>query len=121
MSFALKITSRARPLPMRRVSCAIGPPPGTRPAPTSNCDRMAFSRLAKRMSQARASSLPIPVARPRIDAIDTTGARLRRTSVSGHGCNLWVQEEDAPNRQVLQENPNESERNLQRHYQKPPP
>src|SRR5580700_9497199 len=87
MSSALRITSRARPLPMRRDSRAIGPPPGTRPAPTSNCDKIAFSRLAKRMSQARASSLPIPVARPRIDAIDTTGARLRRTSISGHGCN----------------------------------
>jgi hypothetical protein len=33
-----------------------------------------------------ASSLPTPVARPRIDAIDTTGARLRRTSISGTGC-----------------------------------
>ena len=33
------------------------------------------------MSQARANSLPTPVARPRIDAIDTTGARLSRTSM----------------------------------------
>ena len=31
-------------------------------------------------------SLPTPVARPRIDAIDTTGARLRRTSMPGRGC-----------------------------------
>ena len=76
-----------RPLPMRRDSRAITAPPGTRPAPTSNCDKMAFSRLANRMSQASASSLPIPVARPRTNAIDTTGARLRRTSISGHGCN----------------------------------
>src|SRR5713226_8887316 len=33
----------------------------------------------------------------------------------------WVQAGDAPNRQVLQENLNESERNLQQHCQKPPP
>src|SRR6516225_9393989 len=71
---------------MRRGSRAIGPPPGTRPAPTSHCDKIAFSRLAKRMSLASASSLPTPVARPRIEAIETTGARLRRTSMSGSGC-----------------------------------
>ena len=53
---------------------AIGPPPGTRPAPTSHCDRIAFSRLARRMSLASASSLPTPVARPRIEAMDATGA-----------------------------------------------
>jgi hypothetical protein len=46
---------------------------------------MAFSRLAKRMSQASASSLPTPVARPRIEAIDTTGARESRTSTSFSG------------------------------------
>ena len=62
---------------------AIGPPPGTRPAPTSHCDRIAFSRLARRMSLASASSLPTPVARPRIEAMDATGARLRRASMSG--------------------------------------
>ena len=28
----------------------MGPPPGTKPAPTSHCDKMAFSRLAKRIS-----------------------------------------------------------------------
>src|SRR5215475_4845536 len=63
MSSAPKRTSRARPLPMRRGSRAMGPPPGTRPAPTSHCDKMAFSRLAKRMSLASASSLPTPFAR----------------------------------------------------------
>src|SRR5205823_3142347 len=86
MSSAPRSTSSARPRPIRRGSRAIGPPPGTTPAPTSKCDKMAFSRLAKRMSQARASSLPTPVARPRIDAIDTAEARLRRTSISGRGC-----------------------------------
>ena len=74
-------------LPMRRGNRAIGPPPGTKPAPTSNCDKMALSRLAKRISHASASSLPTPVARPRIEAIDTTGARLSRTSASGSGDN----------------------------------
>ena len=86
MSSAPSSTSSARPRPIRRGSRAIGPPPGTMPAPTSHCDRMAFSRLAKRMSHARANSLPTPVARPRIDAIDATGARLRRTSTSGRDC-----------------------------------
>ena len=38
------------------------------------------------MSLASASSLPTPVARPRIEAIDATGARLRRTSMSGSAC-----------------------------------
>ena len=47
----------------------MGPPPGTNAAPTSHCDKMAFSRLAKRISQASDSSLPTPVARPRIEAI----------------------------------------------------
>jgi hypothetical protein len=35
------------------------------------------------MSQASAISLPFPVARPLIKAIDTTGTRVRRTSMSG--------------------------------------
>ena len=47
---------------------------------------MAFSRLANRISLAKASSLPTPVARPRIEAMDTTGTRLRRTSISGNAC-----------------------------------
>src|ERR1700722_1281954 len=59
------------------------PPPGTRPAPTSHCERTALSRLANRMSLASASSLPTPVALPRIEAMETTGARLRRASISG--------------------------------------
>ena len=62
----------------------MGPPPATRPTPTSHCERIAFSRLAKLMSQARASSLPFPVARPRIMAIVAKGARVRRTRISGH-------------------------------------
>src|SRR5215471_14328155 len=86
MSSPPKSTSKARPLPMRRGNRAMGPPPGTRPAPTSNCDRIAFSRLAKRMSQASAISLPLPVARPRIKAIDTTDARVSRTRISGQAC-----------------------------------
>ena len=53
----------------------MGPPPATRPTPTSHCERIAFSRLAKLMSQARASSLPFPVARPRIMAIVAKGER----------------------------------------------
>src|ERR1700720_1253689 len=84
MSSPLSRTSSARPRPIRRGRRAMGPPPGTNPAPLSHCDRSAFSRLAKRMSLARDSSLPTPVARPRIDTIDTTGARLRRTSMSGN-------------------------------------
>jgi len=59
-----------------------GPPPGTTPAPTSKCNKIAFSRLAKRMSQARANSLPTPVARPRIDAIDTTGPLINSRASS---------------------------------------
>jgi hypothetical protein len=54
----------------KRGSRAIGPPPGTNPAPTSHCDRVAFSRLAKRMSLASAGSLPTPVARGRGDRHD---------------------------------------------------
>src|SRR5438876_3475035 len=64
MSSELKSTSRARFLPMRRGNRAMGPPPATRPTPTSHCDRTARSRLAKLMSHARAISLPFPVARP---------------------------------------------------------
>ena len=52
----------------------MGPPPATRPTPTSHCESTAFSRLTKVMSQASAISLPFPVARPLIEAIDTTGA-----------------------------------------------
>ena len=69
---------------MTRGNRAMGPPPATRPTPTSHCDKSAFSRLAKLMSQASASSLPFPVARPRISAIETNGARVRRTRTSGH-------------------------------------
>src|SRR5262249_14395702 len=44
-----------------------------------------WRNACRRPGQAR---FPTPVARPRIDAIDTTGARLRRTSISGRGCKL---------------------------------
>src|ERR1700678_1908967 len=83
MSSAANSTSSARPRPIRRGNRAIGPPPGTTPAPTSHCERTALSRLANRMSLASASSLPTPVALPRIEAMETTGARLRRASMSG--------------------------------------
>jgi hypothetical protein len=42
----------------------------------------SFSREANRRSQARTNSLPAPRARPRIDAMLTTGARDRRTRTS---------------------------------------
>jgi hypothetical protein len=61
----------------------MGPPPGAKPAPTSNCDSHAFSRLAKRMSVASTSSLPIPLVRPRIREMVTTFRRARRTMKSG--------------------------------------
>jgi hypothetical protein len=66
---------------MIRGKRAMGPPPATRPTPTSNCDKTAFSQLAKLMSQASASSLPFLVARPRITAIETNGARQAHQDV----------------------------------------
>src|SRR5207248_10128507 len=57
MSSDPRSTSKARHLPISRGRRAIGPPPATRPTPTSHCDRTAFSRLAKLMSQASAISL----------------------------------------------------------------
>src|SRR6516162_7851825 len=83
MSSDPKSTSRARFLPISRGRRAMGPPPATMPTPTSHCDRIAFSRLAKLMSHASVISLPFPVARPRMQAIDTNGARVKRTSTSG--------------------------------------
>jgi predicted NBD/HSP70 family sugar kinase len=44
---------------------------------------MVLSRLAKLISQASVISLPLPVARPRMRAIETIGARGRRTRKSG--------------------------------------
>jgi hypothetical protein len=41
---------------------------------------MVFSRLAKLMSHARVISLTLPVAQPRMRAMDATGKRVRRTS-----------------------------------------
>src|ERR1700733_2781983 len=46
---------------------------------------MAFSRLAKLMSHARVISLPLPVARPRMRAMEATGRRARRARKSGQG------------------------------------
>src|ERR1700721_2261535 len=83
MSSELKSTSRARFLPMSWGSRAMGPPPATIPTPTSHCERIAFSRLAKLMSQASVISLPLPVARPRMRAIEATGKRVRRARKSG--------------------------------------
>ncbi len=70
---------------MSRGSRAIGPPPATMPTPTSHCEMTVFSLLANAMSQASRISLPFPVARPRIRAIEATGARVRRTRKSGQG------------------------------------
>ena len=63
----------------------MGPPPATIPTPTSHCEMMAFSRLAKLISQAKVISLPLPVARPRMRAMEATGRRVRRTRKSGQG------------------------------------
>jgi len=52
------------------------PAPGGVPTPTSSCPKTAFSAAANRMSQASASSLPTPRARPRILAMVTTGSSL---------------------------------------------
>ncbi len=63
----------------------MGPPPATIPTPTSHWEMMVFSRLAKLMSQANVISLPLPVARPRMRAMEATGRRVRRTRKSGQG------------------------------------
>src|SRR5580700_9688576 len=83
MSSELSSTSRARFRPMSSGSRAMGPPPATIPTPTSHCERMAFSRLAKLMSQASVISLPLPVARPRMRAMEATGTRVSRARKSG--------------------------------------
>src|ERR1700683_1174347 len=84
MSSELKSTSRARFRPMSLGSRAMGPPPATIPTPTSHWEMMVFSRLAKLMSQASVISLPLPVARPRISAMEATGKCARRTSKLAH-------------------------------------
>lgn len=73
---------QGRPRPTSLGRRAIAPPPGTTPAPTSNWPNRLFSREANRRSHASTNSLPAPRARPRIDAMLTTGARERRTSRS---------------------------------------
>jgi hypothetical protein len=51
---------------------------------------MAFSRLAKLISQARVISLPLPVARPRMRAMEATGRRVRRREeVPAKAISLW--------------------------------
>lgn len=52
--------------------------------PTSNWVSSVFLREANRTSQASTNSLPAPRARPRIEAMVTTGARDRRTRKSIH-------------------------------------
>ena len=52
------------------------------PTPTSGWPKNAFSRLAYRRSQARASSLPAPRVRPRMAAMLTYAALLRRRTRS---------------------------------------
>jgi DNA-binding NarL/FixJ family response regulator len=69
-------------------SRAMGPPPATIPTPTSHWEMMVFSRLAKLMSQARVISLPLPVARPRIRAIEATGS-LHRGLVDRREIDVW--------------------------------
>ena len=82
-------------MPGRRVE---GPPPGTAANPTSNCPSTARSRLANRISVARANSLPAARALPRRALIVTArnllsvistlaqwwnGVRRRRQRVEG--------------------------------------
>lgn len=52
--------------------------------PTSGWLTNDFSRLAWRRSHASASSLPAPRARPRMAAMLTNGALLRRRTMSVH-------------------------------------
>src|SRR5260221_14331365 len=52
MSLELRSTSKALCLPISLGRRAMGPPPATKPTPTSHCDRHVFSRLAKLMSLA---------------------------------------------------------------------
>jgi hypothetical protein len=66
----------AQPRPSSRAKCCTPPAPGGRADTDLDLSSMAFSRAANRMSQARASSLPAPRARPRSLAIDTTGISL---------------------------------------------
>ncbi len=62
---------------MSRVRCCAAPPPGIRPNAGSNWLKIADSRAAKRMSHARANSLPAARTRPAIWAIVTRRLALR--------------------------------------------
>jgi hypothetical protein len=64
---------RARFRPMSPGSRAIGLLLATIPTATSDCDRMAVSRLAKLISLASVISLPLSVSRPRMRAMETSG------------------------------------------------
>lgn len=83
-SSAPAMISSARDRPARAVSHSVAPPPGTTAQPTSICAKIAFSRLTKRISQARASSLPCPRARPRTLAILITRDCAKRVTKAGH-------------------------------------
>jgi hypothetical protein len=56
-----------------------------RPGADSDCARVALSPVSG-MPMARANSLPAPRARPRIEAMLTTGARLSQAVRSSHRC-----------------------------------
>jgi len=75
-------------LPAQYIAQLDGTPVGPKGC---NCGTAVYRRepvyvTDNRISLAKASSLPTPVARPRIEAMDTTGTRLRRTSISGNAC-----------------------------------
>src|SRR5580704_6516111 len=81
-SSALSTISSARERPTKRGSHSSAPPPGTSPTPISGLPNTALCRLAKRMSQARTNSLPMPRVRPRILATLMTGVDERRSTKS---------------------------------------
>jgi len=72
-----------------------------------------FRALAKRMSPARQAPSPYQSLPPN-HAIDTTDVRLRRHEHFVHVCKACGSRRRRANRQVSQENPNETERTLRR-------
>jgi len=93
---------------------AIGDTAGTRPAPTSTLRRWLF-RTGKTACEARArSQAHFPYQRPPANNsfIDTKGARLRSTSISGHGCKPVGPGWEMPQLVKVPANLNESERSL---------